>query len=513
MTPAGTEPLTWWSRAALVVLLAAAAALLLINLDRYPATWFDEGWWLQIPRNLVVHGRYAPLSGGEFRTTDTVVMISPAFYLPVAAAFEAFGVGLLQARLVIAGQFLIAGVLLFAVTRRLYRPSAALLALALFIFVKPDDDWTAPLLYGRQMMAEVPALMWCLGGVLAWLRWRDSERPWPAAIAGACLATCAAVKPQFGVVLLPTAAIVAAADLRRSGRPRRFAWMLPAAAAAVALLHVVALLAVLGPTDFARLLSGFADASGPQVRTFLQPSTVRRALGLAVRSEFTLLLLPAMAFALARMFSGDETDFRRGAPAVFVGVWLLWFTTATPGWSRYVLPAIALGVIPIAGLADALVFRPDLWAAVSRPPAGWAHRAPRLAVVMFVALLLGRPGAALAEAILWPPPADAQRLADYITVNVAPTAAIGTWEWPIAFLAGDRQFVMPPTRALNSVIARNEFNTPWLELPYDVAAQPIQYVAVGWFSRWSGLYPQALLDERFEMVFRAGDYELYRLVR
>lgn len=506
-------PLSRWQAVGLALLLAAAAGLLVPNIERYPATWFDEGWWLQIPRNLVLHGRYAPLSGAEFRPTDTVVLISPAFYLPVAAAFELFGVGLLQARLVIAAQFMIAATLVFAVTRRLYRASAALLALALFIFVQPDDYWTAPLLYGRQMMAEVPALMWWLAGVYFWLRWRDTERAWPAAIAGVCLATCAAVKPQFGIVLVPSLAIMWAAEWWGRGRLPRFAWLIPAAMVATAAAHVLLLVALLGPAGFGQLLAGFAAASGPQVRTFLQPSTVRRALGLAARSEFSLLLLPAVAFALLRVLSGRETDLRRGLPAVFVGVWLAWFTAATPGWSRYALPAIALGVIPIAGLVDAVVFRARRAAASSSANRSWADLAPQVAAAAFVAVLLGQHAATLAKGIFRPPPPDAQQFAAYLSANVAPEARIETWEWPIAFLVNDRQFVLPPTRALNSVIARNEFGVPWASPPYDVAGQPAQYVAVGWFSRWSGLYPQQFLDQRCELAFRAGDYELYRVVR
>ena len=63
------------------------------------------------------------------------------------------------------------------------------------------------------------------------------------------------------------------------------------------------------------------------------------------------------------------------------------------------------------------------------------------------------------------------------------------------------------------MIARNEFGVPWASPPYDVAGQPAQYVAVGWFSRWSGLYPQQFLDQHCELTYRAGDYELYRVVR
>ncbi len=88
----------------LLLLFLLALVLSVYQLEYYPQTWFDEGWYLQIPKNLVQHGVYAPLSSEGYRPYDTIVSVSPVFYLPMAAAFKMWGVGLWQARAAIVSQ-------------------------------------------------------------------------------------------------------------------------------------------------------------------------------------------------------------------------------------------------------------------------------------------------------------------------------------------------------------------------------------------------------------------------
>ena len=281
-TPA---PLSRWQAVGFILLLTAAAGLLVPNIERYPATWFDEGWWLQnspqprAARPLCAaqrgrvqadrHGR-AHLAGvlpagrrGVRAVRRRTAAGPPGRRRAVHDCGDA-GVRGHPAALSGLGRTAGAGPFRLHPARRLLDRAAAL---------RPSDD-------GRGAGVDVVA-----GRRLFWLRWRDTERAWPAAIAGVCVATCAAVKPQFGIVLVPTLPIMWAAEWWGRGRLPRFAWVIPAAMIATAAAHVLLLVALLGPADFGQLLAGFAAASGPQVRMFLQPSTVRRALGLAARSR------------------------------------------------------------------------------------------------------------------------------------------------------------------------------------------------------------------------------------
>lgn len=502
-------PLTSLERTALVCLVGLAVALLLPNLDRFPATWFDEGWWLQIPRNLVKYGRYAPLSGSEFRATDSVVVVSPAFYLPVAASLWLFGVGLLQARLVMAVHCLVAVLLVFGLTRRLYNARAALLATALFLVLEPDDHWTSPLAYGRQVMAEMPALVWCLAGMWLWATWRRTEKLTAAVAAGVALALAAAIKPQFGVVLAPTVVAAWLVEWKVTGRWPRHAWVVVATAGVVAVLHLAFLAYMLGFHDLGRLLSGFAEASGPQVRAFLQVPALRRALGLFGRADVMAILLAALVSEGLRMRRGRPIDLGRGLPVLFVVVWLAWFTAATPGWYRYALPAFAIGVIPLAGALDRLA-RVYLESAAAARFAG-SRRVAQIVVATFAVALLAQQGAKVAKDIAGPPPGDAQRFAAYLASQVPPGDTIATWDWPLPFLAGDNRFVLPPTRTLDSVIARIQFGVEWPAPPYDPRSSQARYLALGPFGRWSGVYPDDYLRSQGTLVFQAGEYELYRI--
>ena len=85
--------------------LAAGATIFVLflffyNLTDYPKTWFDEGSHLHVPKALVTRGVYADYSSEGLRHYGPTIGVGPTVMLPVAGAFQLFGVGMLQARLV-----------------------------------------------------------------------------------------------------------------------------------------------------------------------------------------------------------------------------------------------------------------------------------------------------------------------------------------------------------------------------------------------------------------------------
>ena len=74
--------------------------------------WFDEGSHLHVPKTLVKYGVYADISSEGFRYYGPTIGVGPTVMLPIAAMFKVFGVGLLQARIVIAF-YLLAAVYVF----------------------------------------------------------------------------------------------------------------------------------------------------------------------------------------------------------------------------------------------------------------------------------------------------------------------------------------------------------------------------------------------------------------
>src|SRR6476659_9341044 len=84
------------------LIAAAFVFLAFYHLRDYPTPWFDEGSHLHVPKSLVLFGVYSDYSSDGFRAFGPTLGVGPTVMLPVAAAFKLFGIGLLQARMVIA---------------------------------------------------------------------------------------------------------------------------------------------------------------------------------------------------------------------------------------------------------------------------------------------------------------------------------------------------------------------------------------------------------------------------
>ena len=149
----------WWrwvSVAGLLVVVVLATA----RLSRWPATWFDEGMHLHVPKALVQAGVYADRSSEGFRYFGPTLGVGPTVLLPIAASFAAFGVGLLQARVVMAVFLVAFVVLVYTFGRRLGGPVVGLLSAALVIATPAPSV----IEYGRQVVGEVPGRRRALAG-------------------------------------------------------------------------------------------------------------------------------------------------------------------------------------------------------------------------------------------------------------------------------------------------------------------------------------------------------------
>src|SRR5579859_7426191 len=107
------------------LVMAASVAVILFfsvyNLSSFPLTWFDEGSHLHVPKAVIRLGAYADFSSDGFRYFGPTIGVGPTVLLPVAAAFWAFGIGLLQARLVMVLYLLAAIVAFYRLARVLGR--------------------------------------------------------------------------------------------------------------------------------------------------------------------------------------------------------------------------------------------------------------------------------------------------------------------------------------------------------------------------------------------------------
>ena len=227
--------------ATLVALVLLAAALRVL----YPAAdppwrstvgvvWHDEGAWVHNARNKALFGAW--------RLDEwNPVYIAPVFTALEYASFEAFGVGVRQARLVSEVAGLISVLLLALGVRRVAGDAAAIIAGALvttnFVYV----------MYDRAAIME--ALMAAFIVASWYASARAEQQPWFGAIAGlmAALAFFTKAAAAFYVGALGLAALWRVLEVRRhaswvddpAAAERRALWTIAGLAAAFAVIAAV----------------------------------------------------------------------------------------------------------------------------------------------------------------------------------------------------------------------------------------------------------------------------------
>jgi 4-amino-4-deoxy-L-arabinose transferase-like glycosyltransferase len=126
-----------------------------------PALWFDEGFTIELARNFALFGQLDILTAPHTFSGLPYFMGSNGYPLtiPLAAVFKLFGIGLLQARILMLFWLCATLGALYWVTRKLFGPPAALCALALAV--------TFASLYANGLTAtgEMPGLFFFVIGL------------------------------------------------------------------------------------------------------------------------------------------------------------------------------------------------------------------------------------------------------------------------------------------------------------------------------------------------------------
>jgi len=497
---------------ALLLILSVALVLLIYNLEYTPRAWFDEGWYLQLPKNLIEVGQYATRSSEGFRPYDTIVSVSPVFYLPFALAFKVGGVGLAPARIVVVAWFLLSCLLMYAITRKLYGSRPALIALALFVLVKADDGFTSALLLGRQAIAEIPSLCCFLGGMYLWLKSFDQKSNRLLIASGILFGLAMTIKPQF-LLVVPLVIVALGVLDRLYYQQRRYRYfVLPLIGGlGMVLFQYAFVFLTLGSQNFSIYLSELFAASGPQVRLFFSPVAMQNGLRFFLRADYMIWVLPGIVWAVHLSASRDPDNIRRCMPWVFTAGWLAWFLIASIGWARYTFPALAVSYILVAKLIDDLASGDLLTETRAIAKIGTTPIARPVAVFLLLGLLLLNSSSDVVKAVFSTPDRSPQQFAEYLDTHLDANNLIETWEWEIAFLTNRLRYHHPPTVLLNSLIASVNLGIPYDRSSYDFQAQQPNYIVVGPFAKWTGLYPSDFLARQSTQVVSIGEYDLYRV--
>lgn len=495
-------------RAALLALCVVAALLATINLPYAPRTWFDEGSHLHVPKTLVQYGKYADISatpdgGVEFRYHGPTIGIGPTIMVPVAVVYQVAGVGLLQARLVIVAYLALALFAGYVLARRLYGRWVALLALALLLASR-TINYEGIVEYGRQVLGETPGVAFVFLGLLAWRAaletaaqpaMRRTHLVW-SILAGLGFGLALVTKNQFVLIIPPALLLAAALDwwYYRAG-----SWTLRLVPLVVSVAcfgaWTLAQFALLGSGTFFENMQQTRQAAGGAIFVFNIRSTLRAGYYLLRPDLFGGLVVPALAYTLWQARRRTPQALVEALLGLLIGLWLAWFVFASLGWPRYAFPAVALSALMVARLvADAIA-----WLRRVLPSAAAVAAVYAVAIIMVPLALTAR--------VVFTPDDSAQRFAAYLNAGVPREAIIATWEPELGVLT-DHRYLYPPQPTLDRAVRHQ-----WLggdPVVYDWYSSRPEYVVIGSFGGYTGVYDTPELAQSYVQEQQIGDYTLYR---
>ena len=185
-----------------VLILAITVFLSFWCFQTNPASWFDEGIYLQMAKNITSSGVWGVQTAPGVFTDYALISVGYPVFLPAVAAFKIFGANIAVLRFV-AILFLLGFVLVFYfLSRKLYGAKLALFSTLLLATFSP--------LYGigKNFLGEVPGLFFFVAGLLL-LAFSEKavRKSYPLIIfSGFFLGMAASAKPIF-LLILPALAV------------------------------------------------------------------------------------------------------------------------------------------------------------------------------------------------------------------------------------------------------------------------------------------------------------------
>jgi 4-amino-4-deoxy-L-arabinose transferase-like glycosyltransferase len=481
------------------------------NLTRFPVTWFDEGSHLHVPKTLVRYGVYADISSEGFRYYGPTIGVGPTVMLPVAAMFKLFGIGLFQARLVIALYLIAAVYVFYRLAEHLSGKWVALIAVALIA----SSRSVLLLNYGRQLLGEVPGLFFLTLGFYLWFsRWEDDKNWRRLSLIGLLFGLAMITKYQYLLFLAPALIFAWFLDIfyYKTSSHRNF--LVPGILAAGSFgLWQVFTLQYLGPaTVMENLALMRASAEGAAFHFNLY----QLGLNLKVifsRAAYLWALLPALVYGFILCLPRTKEGQKWSIIFLLMTLNLAWFVVFSIGWIRYAFLGLGFAGIFLARAFYDVTggFKFD-WSTGYFSSFFQARNALKLAATVWLLAIVTLPLAKTVMDIAFPEPDNVQSMASYLNENIPQSALIETWDPEMGFMT-DHNYHYPPQALLAVAIEQVNYNGEPVKDHYDfVQTEHPDYLLVGEFSKWTEIYSPEELVGQYEWVVTFGDYELYKRV-
>ena len=499
------KPLLW------IIGLLAIYFFAFHNLTRFPAPWFDSGSHLHVPKTLVKYGVYADISSEGFRYYGPTIGVGPTVMLPIAGIFKLFGIGLLQARMVIVLYLLAAVNTFYRLVKHLAGKWTAWAALALML----SSRSVLFLQYGRQLLGEVPGIFFIFLALYLWFsKW--GENGWKRlALIGLCFGLAMITKYQYLLFIAPTLILSWFLNMFYYKTSSHHNFLITGIVAAGSFgIWQLLTLQYLGPSTVMENLALLrASAEGAAFNFNLDQLNANFG-ELTSRAVYLGAIIPALIYGFFISLSRTRDGQKWSVIYLLVVINLVWFVVASIGWIRYAFLGLALSSVFIARLFLDLTdgFKFD-WSA------GWfrslfeIRNASRLALTLWLAAIVMIPMSKIILDIALPDPPYAMQMSEYVNKNVPLDSVIETWDPEMGFLT-DHNYHYPPNALLAVAVEQVYYYGEPVQARYDfLQTEHPDYLLAGEFSKWTEIYPLEELGGEYELVQSFGEYDLYQRVK
>lgn len=496
-----------------IVLLIAG----LWNLEG-PEFWWDEGWTLSVARNFVEIGHYGRLLDGQ--PAPGGLEASPVVTLPIALSFQVFGAGLWQGRLVSLICAAAAITLMVVLAARIYDQTVAWGTSGVLLLLSAHPQLNA-LLTGRQVLGEMPMLLFLTGGYLCLNAALRGRLLWiaPAAVLWSLALFAKAQTFPFWLVSL-ACATGAALLLHRWRAAAIVAGGMALTFLARPWVVQVVILPIAGRTLPGTAISGIYDV------TAFVPNLSNRIFALQMILIGGIPALLGLTHAVRRFLKDvrttDATNPQRDVLIIhaaligLAGSWFVWFALLSVGVPRYLFPAIFVASLFTSVLLRNLTqgFRPAFVVEHLAAPLR-TRRLTRQSAGAWLATLLIATTLPLTLLSYWQHfTADEHavfRVATFLNMHTPPDALIETYESELHVLL-DRRYHYPPDQVHVELNRRSLLgqDTP---VEYDPLAANPTHLVVGRFASGNGLYAGVIASGAFREILRDGRYIVYERVQ
>lgn len=484
-----------------LLLLGLMVLLLTLKLETYPAPWFDEGYSTNTAMTLVDTGIYGTRSGDTIVEFDPGTSTGSTVILPIALAYKLVGPGVLPARLVIVAFALVGIFALYQLTRLMYRGSAALL-IVLGIMAIPLSGMSDYFSLGRQVLGEVPAFALIMLSIWVWARqWNDPKAAWNAGILGGILCGLGLIaKLQVTLAIAPAVGLITLARfiLKKQGiSVFAYGLMTTVMIGAWMLIQRVLITPEQQAANSQMLATAvdvlfFSGLSGRPLPNTAYPMITIMVVGLVITG-----------IRIARRPAGQrlQTTAHWVEALLMITVLgaVLWYALLSSGWPRYAFFGVTIALILIGRTAFSVL---QMVEQRTKFQLYWLTAALLIVgtVVLKVAPILQDTNSQQADLA-----------AAYIQENIPSDARIETFEWYLDVMAPDNTFEHPNTVqqyiTLKAFIETKEW--PMGDYSEQVTASSPDYLVIGPFAGFTGVYPATLIESQFSEIAHVGEFFIY----